>query len=354
MTKQIRLAEPCLEGREIEYVTQALQARTLSRGTFVERFEEAFAAYTSVNYAIACCNGTAALHTALNALGVRPGERVVVPATTYIATANAVTYCGATPHIVDVQPGTWTINWTQVQYAMLIPRTVGVIPVHLYGVPAGIGPIGRTFMLEDAAEAHGATYEGKRVGSIGQAGVFSFYGNKIITCGEGGMVTTNDRYFAARCRKFIGVGQSEKRYIHDELGYNYRMTEMCGAIGLAQLERIEPMLARRKELGDLYRRLLPNSMQQMQVEGSVDWVFPVLVQNRNWVAEELVLHSIQTRPIFPPLHHQPIYFRQTSLPVSENIGRDGLLLPLHPGMSNDDVERVCSVLMSIHREERVQ
>jgi perosamine synthetase len=356
----ICISEPTYLGREAEYVLDAIERKSLSQRDYVERFERAFAAWTGTRYAVACNTGTAALHLALLALGVGPGDEVIVPACTYIATANAVRYCGAEPVVVDVLPGTWTLDW-KAAFRAVTPRTRGFLPVHLYGVCAGCSdPFvraeaagrGHLFILEDAAEAHGAsetTGTGGLVGSYGRAGAFSFYANKILTCGEGGMVTTSEHGLYRRLRSLRGVGQSPlTRYVHTELGFNYRMTDPAAALGLAQLECAAEHLQRRRALGDRYRTRLPPAMRPTQPEGSVDWVMPVLVPGRDSVAAHLKDCGIETRPVFPPLNRQPIYRagRPDVLPVADRLWRDGLLLPLHGGMDEKDVDMVSAAVLA--------
>jgi perosamine synthetase len=356
----IQIAEPTYLGRETEYVLDAIERKSLSQRDYVERFEKAFAAWVGTRYAVACNTGTAALHLALLALGVGPGDEVIVPACTYVATANAVRYCGAEPVVVDVVPDTWTLDW-EAAFRAVTPRTKGFLPVHLYGMWAGASDPavraeasrrGHLFILEDAAEAHGATEPdstGGRVGSYGRAGAFSFYANKILTCGEGGMVTTSEHGLYQRLRSLRGVGQSPlARYVHTELGFNYRMTDPAAALGLAQLERADEHLARRRALGDRYRLRLPDALRPAQPPGSVDWVMPVLVPGRDTVAAHLKDCGIETRPVFPPLNRQPIYRagRPDVLPVSERLWRDGLLLPLHCGMDEEDVDMVSAAVLT--------
>jgi perosamine synthetase len=342
----IHLSEPAFLGREIEYVTDALSRRALSHGDYVERFERAFAEACDVRHAIAVDHGTSALFAALLALDVRPGDEVIVPALTYAATAFAVTMCGATPVIVDVYPETWTINWRAVANA-ITPRTVAIIPVHLYGVPA-IGPQ-RSFLdipvLEDAAEAHGAMVRGFPVGSLGTAGAFSFYGNKILTTGEGGVVTTNDDRIADRVRVLRRQGMSlTRRYYHPDVGYNLRMTNLQGALGLAQVETWAEHLELRRALYARYLAALGPS--QIAPPDAAPWVFPVLVEDRDRVVAGMEAAGIETRPVFVPLNEQPVFAggRPDPCPVAERLSREGLLLPLHAGLSFADVDRVCEVI----------
>ncbi|HEX5576551.1 MAG TPA: DegT/DnrJ/EryC1/StrS aminotransferase family protein, partial [Gemmatimonadales bacterium] len=229
----IPVAAPMLVGNEKAYVLDCLDSSWISSaGQYVSRFEAAFADFCGVKHAVACCNGTAALHVALSALGVGPGDEVIVPTLTFVATANAVIQCGARPVFVDSEPETWNIDPALIE-AKITPRTKGIIVVHLYGHPAEMESIVSTarrhglFVVEDAAEAHGAEHNGRRVGSLGDVGIFSFFGNKIITTGEGGMVTTSDDTLAARVRQLKAQGiDPNRRYWYPVIGYNYRMTNV--------------------------------------------------------------------------------------------------------------------------------
>src|ERR1051326_2013909 len=256
---RIPIARPDLSGNELLYVTECLRSGWVSSlGSFIEQFENSFAAYCGTSKAVACNNGTSALHLALSALGVGPGDEVIVPALTFIATANAVHYCGATPVFADAELSTMNIDPEQIE-KHLSARTRGIIVVHLYGRPANMDPIlslarrHGLWLVEDAAQAHGATYHDHRVGSLGDAATFSFFGNKIITTGEGGMVTTNDPELADRMRLLRAHGMSpERKYWFPVVGFNYRMTNIQAAIGLAQMERIEAMLLRRRIVAGWY------------------------------------------------------------------------------------------------------
>lgn len=351
---RISISEPWLPGREAEYVLDCVQRGRLSAGDYVRRFEELIAQQAGCRYATATMNGTAALHAAVLALGLRAGDEVLVPATTYIATANAVRYCGAKPVIVDVRHDTWTLDWSRAEES-LTRRTVGAIPVHLYGVPAEVPgwASGRLWVLEDAAEAHGARFPtGQPVGSRGRAGVFSYYGNKILTCGEGGAVVTGDSDVAAVVRRVRGQGQSlTRRYVHTSLGHNYRMTELQAAVGLAQAERLAQHVSRRRIIGDIYRSRLRSEAMQAHPDGAVDWVMPVFVGDAEAVGAVLAREGIETRPVFPPLHRQPIYQAPVIAPVSEMLHRSALLLPLHAQMTADDVHRVCDALAAAVRSK---
>src|SRR5581483_301487 len=249
------VAEPFLGDEELRYVAECVQTGWVSSaGKFVRRFEELFAELFEVEHAVAVSNGTTALHLALLALGIGPGDEVIVPALTFVATANAVTYCGATPVFADSEPTTWNID-PELAAAAVTPRTKAIVAVHLYGHPADLDPLLELGVpvVEDAAEAHGARYRGRPVGSLGAVGTFSFYGNKIVTTGEGGMVVTDRADLAARVRQLRDHGMDpDRRYWHPVLGFNYRLTNLQAALGVAQLEKLDAILERKARLAELY------------------------------------------------------------------------------------------------------
>ncbi|HEY5515907.1 MAG TPA: DegT/DnrJ/EryC1/StrS family aminotransferase [Pengzhenrongella sp.] len=359
----IPIASPDLSGNESAYVEECIRTTWISSvGHFISDFEASFAAAVGTRHAVATNNGTTALHLALTAIGVGPGDEVIVPALTYIATANAVRYCGATPVFADVEPDTMNLDPADLE-RRITPRTKAVIPVHLYGHPAdmtAISEIARAhelIMVEDAAEAHGSRVNGRSVGSLGHLGVFSFFGNKIITTGEGGAVTTDDDDLAARLRLLRGQGMDpQRRYWFTDVGFNYRMTNIAAAIGLAQLERFETMLERRREIAALYTRLLgPATGITLPVERPgtqrVDWLYTVLIggfttEQRNTLIDLLREDGIETRPVFYPLHLMPPYEGSGGpFPVSERLGAEGISLPTHVLLTDDDVTTVCEALV---------
>ena len=352
--RAIPVAEPVLAGREREYVLEALDSNWISsQGPFNERLERLFAGHTGVRHALACTNGTAALHLALAAVGIGPQDEVICPALTYVATANAVRYCGAEPVFVDVDEQTWTLDPDQLAGAVT-PRTRAVIAVHLYGRAADLDAICSfahahgLIVIEDAAEAHGAEYRGRRVGSIGDVGTFSMYGNKIVTAGEGGVVVTDDDRLAERIALLRGQGQDPKRrYWFTAVGFNYRMTNVAAAIALGQLEMIDWHLERRAQVGRWYAELLGGvdgiTVATSTSTGGVDWLVPVLVpaSARDPIAASLALRGIETRPFFPPLHTLPPYaFDGARFLVAERLAATGLNLPTSPALTRDDVEYV--------------
>jgi perosamine synthetase len=364
MSNPIAVASPVLDGREMEYVKECLETGWISsRGKFIGLFEEAFAAYCGVRHAVACNNGTTALHLALVALGVQAGDEVIVPTLTYIASANTVSYCGATPVFVDCDPVTFNIDPAQIE-ALITPRTRGIMPVHLYGQSADMDPIREIaarrglFVLEDAAEAVGATYRGRRAGGLGDCAAFSFFGNKIITTGEGGMVTTDDDALAERLRLFRSQGMDpERRYWFPVIGYNYRMTNIAAAIGLAQLERIESHLAARRRVAEGYDRRLSRLAGRIELPRTapwaehVFWMYTILAPadgpvDRDAVSAALAARGIETRPVFPPLHSLPPYqsLDRGPYPHATALAARGLNLPTHAQLSDDDLDRIAAAL----------
>ena len=360
----IPVAAPVLDGNEKAYVLDCLESTWISSsGKYLDRFEGAFAEFCGVKHAVSCSNGTTALHLALLALGVGPGDEVIVPTLTFVATANAVTYCGAKPVFVDVEAETWTIDPTLIE-AKITPRTKGIMVVHLFGHPADMETIGAVarrhglFVLEDAAQAHGAECRGRRAGSLGDIATFSFFGNKIVTTGEGGMVTTRDEALAERMRLLRTHGMdATRRYWHPVIGYNYRMTNVAAAIGLAQLERVQWQLARRQEVAGWYREALGRTGVLMcQAEKPwarhVWWMFSVLVSqeaaDRDDVMDALRAQGVETRPFVHPLHTLPPYVEATGrepFPVAEAIARSGINLPTWAGLTRAQVDTVCDKLL---------
>jgi perosamine synthetase len=363
------VAAPALVGREREYVLDCLDSTWISSsGRYLELFESSFAQFCGVKHAIACCNGTAAVHLALLAQGVGAGDEVIVPTLTYVATANPVVYCGARPVFVDSEPRTWNMDPERVA-AAITPRTRGIVVVHLYGHPVDMDPIlelaeeHRLWVIEDAAEAHGATYRGRVTGSMGSLATFSFYGNKIITTGEGGIVVCEDDRLAATVRLRCGQGQDpQRRYWFPVVGFNYRMTNIEAAIGLAQLERIDWHLARRREIAAWYREELEGQeglelSPQAPWAESAFWIMCAVLDERRFGERDRVMAAldavgIETRPFFYPLHTLPMYASEDhhgSFPVAEDLARRGLNLPSSATLTRVDVAYVCERLRDLAR-----
>ena len=368
---KIPVAVPAFAGNEKKYVNDCMESGWISSaGKYVELFEARFAEFCNVKHAIACCNGTVALHLALVALGVGTGDEVIVPTLTFVATANAVAYCGATPVFADSENETWNIDPEQVE-SKITARTKGIIAVHLYGHPAKMSALRtiarrhKLFLLEDAAEAHGAVCDGQTVGSIGDAAVFSFYANKIITTGEGGMVVTDDDALAERARLFRGQGMDpNRRYWFPVIGYNYRMMNLPAAIGLAQLEKIEYFLELRKRIAALYCEHLQGieglswQTEQSSWARHVYWMFNIILDtdfgtSRDDAMKFLAKRGIETRPVFYPLHTLPPYAAGVSgerFPVAENLAQNGISLPTWSGLEENDIEYVCDAIRALSKK----
>jgi perosamine synthetase len=355
--------QPLIGEEELANVVAAIRSGWISSlGGFIPEFERRFAAFCGSREAIAVSSGTAALHLSLVAIGVGAGDEVLVPSLTFIATANAVRYCGATPVFVDSDRATWCMA-PGVLDALITPRTRAIVPVHLYGHPCDMDPILEVArrrglaVVEDAAEAHGAEYRGRRVGTFGTIGCFSFYGNKIITTGEGGMCVTDDPLLAQCLRRLRDHGMDPKRhYWHDLIGYNYRMTNLQAAIGVAQVKKASSFIERKRRLAGWYAELL-NPLAaagriRLQPEAtwakSVFWMYSVLLADgrvsRDQVVARLGDRGVDTRPFFRPVHLLPPYDRRECLPVAEELGAHGLNLPSGLGLERKHVMRVARAL----------
>jgi len=363
MIKHIPVASPAFTGNEKKYVMDCLESGWISSvGKYVKQFEQEFASFCSTKHAMSCSNGTVALHLALLALGVKPGDEVIVPTLTYIATANAVTYCGAKPIFIDSEPQTWNIDPTLIEQS-ITARTKGIVVVHLYGHPADMNPIlsiakkHDLFVIEDAAEAHGALYNNKIVGSLGDIGTFSFFGNKIITTGEGGMVVTNNDVLEERVRLLKGQGvDPQRRYWFPMIGYNYRMTNIQAAIGLAQLENFHWHLKKRREVAGLYYKYLGGLEDLIELPVEKEWarhsfwMFSILIKKNLKISrDELMQHlekdGIETRPVFYPMHIMPPYFNpDAELPVATDVAARGINLPTHPLLNVEDIAYIANCL----------
>jgi len=359
---RISVAHPKLAGNEKKYVLDCLDTNWISsNGKYIAAFEEAFAKFCGVKHAVAANNGTTALHLALVALGLEPGDEVIIPTVTYIATANAVRYCGATPVLVDVCADTMNIDPAEIE-RKITPRTRGIIPVHLYGHPAEMETLALIakrhglWLLEDAAEAHGAEVGGRRVGALGDCATFSFFGNKIVTTGEGGMVTTNDDELAKRLRLYRGQGvDPERRYWFPVVGYNYRMTNIQAAIGLAQMETVDVALADRQALARLYHEALKPLSEALVLPAvragthHVYWMYTVFLRKggeaqRDAVMKALDADGIETRPVFYPMHVLPPYLESNAYPVADEWAQRGINLPTHQFLTPADVGRIAASL----------
>ncbi len=363
--KRISVAEPKMVGNERRYVLDCLDSNWISSiGKYIGEFEESFAKFCGTKHAVAANNGTTALHLALVALGLEPGDEVIIPTVTYIATANAVRYCGATPVLVDVCADTMNIDPKDIK-RKITSKTKGVIPVHLYGHPADMSEVNRIahehglWVLEDAAEAHGAEVSGKKVGSLGNCATFSFFGNKIITTGEGGMVTTDDDTLAERLRLYRGQGMDPKRrYWFPVIGYNYRMTNIQAAIGVAQMEGIDAAISDRNKLASWYDGALKPLERYLILPTQAPWAKQVYwmyniflregqAERRDQVMRSLDAMGIETRPVFYPMHELPPYKESSTYPVADLWAQRGINLPTHQNLTEGDVERIAKSLEQV-------
>jgi len=362
---RLAVSAPTLDGNELRYVQECIESTWISsRGRFLDEFEAAFAAFCGTKHAIACNNGTTALHLALVAMGIGPGDEVIIPDLTYIASANAVTYCGATPVFVESDFATYNIDPAAIE-AAITPRTKAIMPVHLFGHPCDMDPIldlaerYSLMIIEDAAEAHGAEYKGRRVGGIGHCASFSFFGNKIITTGEGGALTTNDDALAERLRLLRSQGMDpHRRYWFPVVGYNYRMTNLAAAIGLAQMETIERKIATRKQIAAWYDEALAglNSVIRPKTEAwanPVYWIYTISLADSAPIARDDVMQKldelgIETRPVFYLMRSMPPYAHcPGEAPVAQKAAERGISLPTHGQMQRSDVTRVAEALARV-------
>jgi len=356
MNKFIPISEPSITQKEIDYVTDAIKSRWVSSlGKYIDEFEEKFARYCNCKYGVATSNGTTALHLALLSLGIRSDDEVIIPDLTFIATASAVKYIGAKIITVDIDEKTLCISPEAIKKA-ITPNTKAIIPVHLYGHPANMPEINKIakeynlFVVEDAAEAHGAEINGEKVGGLSNAGVFSFYGNKIMTSGEGGMITTNDEKLYKKMKLLRDHAMSkDKRYWHTEVGFNYRMTNLQAALGVAQFDRIKELLDRKKEIFNWYQEGLKDVKNiklnyQASWAKNVYWMVCIEIDNYSEIQrDDLIIKlkekGIDSRPFFYPVSDMPIYV-STNTPITHKIYKKGLNLPSYFDIKQKDVEYI--------------
>lgn len=370
----IPVAEPLLGEEELRNVTEAVKSGWISsRGKFIPEFEEEFAKYCGVKHGIAVSNGTAALHLALKALGIDKGSEVIVPDLTFIAPANAVRYCNAKPIFVDSHPDYWCIDPGKIPEA-ITPTTKAIIPVHLYGHPCDMDPImeiakkHNLYVIEDAAEAHGAQYRGRKVGSFGDISCFSFYGNKIMTTGEGGICLTNNEGLAEKMQILRDHGMSpNKKYWHDTIGFNYRMTNLQAAVGIAQLGKIDKFIEKKRKIAKEYSDGLKELNQAKKIQlhpqakwaKCVYWMYCILVEDNHGVGRDDLIgglweKEVDTRPLFYPVHIMPPYdgFSKKDFHVAERLSCSGLSLPSSLNLSTEDVVSVCQIISEIYEHAR--
>ncbi len=364
----IPVYEPILKGNEIKYVLDCFKDNWISAfGKYNKKFEDSFASYCGVKYGIASTSGTSALHIAVAALRIGKGDEVIVPDFTMIAPIYAVAYQGAKPVFVDAEPRSWTIDVKKIE-ERITKRTKAIMPVHIYGHPCDMAPIMKLaekyslYIIEDAAEAHGALYKGKKAGSFGRINAFSFYTNKVITTGEGGMVVTNDKKLAERAQ-WLGnlCFDKERRYIHKEIGFKYPMTNMQAAIGLAQLEYIEKTIQRKREIAHAYNKLLkkiPGITTPYEAKNvrNVYWMYGILINDefgisRDKVKNLLFKRGIDTRYFFTGMHNQPMFKTDGSFPVSEMLEKNGLYLPCSTNITKKQMGYIAQSIEEIYNKQ---
>ncbi len=360
----------CIDGHEKQYLQDCIDSGWISsEGPFVEKFETQFAARVGRKYGIAVSSGSAALDVAVSALKISSGDEVILPTFTIISCAAAIVRSGALPVLVDCDPQTWNMDVGQIE-AKITPRTKAIMAVHIYGLPVNLGPLLALvdkyglLLIEDAAEMHGQTYNGKPCGSFGNVSVFSFYANKHITTGEGGMLLTDDLELAERCRSLRNLCfEAHQRFFHHELGWNYRMTNLQAALGVAQLEQLDRFIVHRRQLGSRYKELLAGQtklqlpLAEKSYAKNLYWVFGVVLKecvefDAKEFMHRLAERSIGTRPFFWPMHEQPVFrsmglFKDESYPIAENIARRGFYLPGGSGLTDAQLTYVTRSLIDI-------
>lgn len=364
MKIKIPLYQPYLSGNEKKYVNQCLDSTWISsKGEFVQLFEKKFSEYTGIKYSTTICNGTAALHAALLAVGIMPGDEVIVPTFTYIASVNSITYCGAKPVFIDSVLETWQMDSGLIE-KKITTRTKAIMVVHLYGHPCEMTKIlaiakkYNLLVIEDCAEALGTKFNNKFVGTFGDISAFSFFGNKTITTGEGGMIASNNQELIEKSKLLKGQGVSPTReYWHIVVGYNYRMTNIAAAIGVAQLEKIEEIINKKRQIAFWYKKYL--SKLPVIFHNEKDnvfhsyWMVSILVYkaaDRELLRNCLKENGIETRPAFPPVNSMPIYDNKTDLfPVATDLANRGMNLPSYPELTEKNIKNICDVIKNYYK-----
>jgi len=366
MDRFIPISRPSITEKEIAYGTEAIRSTWVSSlGKYIDEFERNFAAFCDAKFGVALMNGTVAIQLALEASGIKEGDEVIVPDLSFVATANAVLYLGAVPVFADIDPVNLCIDPARMEEA-ITSKTRAVIPVHLYGHPADMVSIMEIagkhdlVVIEDAAEAHGATINGKKVGSWGRCATFSFYGNKNITTGEGGMITTNDEKLYNRCRFLRDHAMSPvKRYWHPEKGYNFRMTNIQAALGCAQLERIEEIMQAKQRIFNSYSAALKGSSVQLNQTNAwatnAYWLITARMKNlseqkRDLLIVELKKRGVDSRPFFYPMSALPYLPDTSKTPVTYQVFKEGINLPTYVDLTEDDIHFVCHHLLEILKD----
>ena len=365
----IPVNEPILNGNEKKYLYECIETGWISsEGPFVKIFEDEFAKVAGRKHGIAVCNGTAAIDLAVTALDIKKGDEVILPTFTIISCINQIVRVGAIPVLVDSDPITWNMNVSQIEQR-ITSRTKAIMVVHVYGLPVDMDPVlelARAHgikVIEDAAEMHGQSYKGRPCGSFGDISTFSFYPNKLVTTGEGGMIVTNDDVIADRCRSLRNLCfQSSRRFVHEELGWNMRMTNLQASLGIAQIERLEEFIKIKRRIGRRYHDLLSNTpeiqipLQKTDYAENIYWVYGLMLKDKvpldaQEVMDKLGDLKIGTRPFFWCMHEQPVLkkmglFRGERYPVAEKMARRGFNLPSGLGICDDQILRVAE---SVHK-----
>jgi perosamine synthetase len=365
----IPVCEPKLDGNEEKYLIECVRTNWISSiGKFIRQFEDLFSNKCGCEYGVACTNGTTALHLAMATLGIGPGDEVIIPTFTMIATINAITYVGAKAVLVDSEMDTWNIDISQIE-SKITKKTKAIMVVHTYGHPVDMDKINKIakkhglYVVEDAAEAHGALYKKKHIGSLSDVACFSFYGNKIITTGEGGMLTTNNKQIAEIARNLRDHAFSKERHFwHQYLGYNFRMTNMQAAIGLAQTEKMDEMVKIKRENAYYYTSFLKKipgiiTPPEKKWVKNVFWMYGILLEDefcmtRDEFRQRLAKHGIETRTFFIPMHLQPIYYKMykgQKYPNAEELCNRGLYLPSSAKLTKDDIKYIVNVIKNIKK-----
>ena len=370
MNKFISVNTPLLSGNELKYITECIETGWISsEGPFITQFEDSFSKYVDRKYGIAVSNGSAALDIAIKALNIGKGDEVIMPTFTIISPAQSIFTSGAIPVLVDCDPITWNMDVSKVE-AKITSKTKAILVVHIYGLPVDMNPILNICskynlkLIEDAAEMHGQKYYDKMCGSFGDISIFSFYPNKHITTGEGGMIVTNNKEVEERCKKLrnLAFNPNGRRFVHDELGWNYRMTNLQAALGLAQLENIQKHIEIKRKIGLKYHNAL-KSLNHFQIPLSnteyaenIFWIFGLVAETEilnEKMVKYLNLNGIGTRPFFWCIHEQPVFknfglFENEFYPNAEHLARNGFYLPSGLGLKEDDMEYIIEKLLEFN------
>ena len=368
--KIIPVNRPLIKGNEIKYVTDTIRSGWISAdGMYVKKFEKEFAKVVSRKYAITVSSGTAALDIAIKSINIRKGDEVIVPAFTIISCLHEIVRQGGKPVLVDSDPETWNMKVSEVKKA-ITKKTKAIVVVHIYGLPVDIGPIikiakkNKIIVIEDAAEQLGQYYKNKPIGSFGDISAFSFFANKHITTGEGGMIVTNKEYLAKKFAilKNTCFNPKKQKFIHDDIGWNYRMTSMQAAFGLAQLENLKLFVKKKRFLGDYYSSKLKNitniqlPLKETNYAQNIYWVYGIVLKNKNSLAKKYIeilkKEGIECRPFFCPMHLQPVFkkmnlFKNEKFPVSENLFKRGFYIPSGIGTTKKEMKFVINKISKI-------